>query len=135
DPNEPMNPAFGLEMTVGVFSVNQKGYRFYSNFFPLLNIHRLRFVSAAFDPALIHPQQHVGPVTRFRSAGSGMNGNECVGTIIFAGKELPQFELAELVDQPSMLGGDVSFSLASGSVVRFFGGELLQRFEVADLAF
>ncbi len=83
-----MHAALGLKMPVGIFAGDQKRRGFNAHFFALLDVNHLRFKAAAFNPALIHAQQHVGPVAGLGSAGAGMDGHERVGAIVFAGKEL-----------------------------------------------
>ncbi len=41
-----------------------------------LDVDRLGLEPAAFHPARVHAQKHVGPVARLRAAGSGVNGDE-----------------------------------------------------------
>ena len=79
---------------------------------PGLNIDDLRLETAALDPALIHAQQHVGPIARFGAAGAGVNGDERVGAIVFAGKKLAQLEFLELVHETIVFGRDFALGLA-----------------------
>ena len=58
-----MHSALGLEMAVSVISSHQQRDRFNSYFFALLNVNCLGSKAASLDPALIHTQQHVGPIT------------------------------------------------------------------------
>src|SRR5438128_7393313 len=98
-----MHSSFGLEMTVRVISSHQQRDRFNSYFFALLNVHCLRSEPASLDPALIHAQQHIGPITRFRPARARMNREERAGPIVFAGKKLSQLKFAQLMYQAGVL--------------------------------
>ena len=60
--HKPMHAALGLQMSVAVVAGYKQSHRFDPDFFALLNVDRFRFETAAFDPALIHAKQHVGPV-------------------------------------------------------------------------
>src|SRR5438552_16215391 len=104
-----MHAALRLKMTVGVLATYQKSDGLNPDFFALLNIHRLRFVTASLNPALVHAQKHVGPVARFGSAGAGMNRHKRVRGIVFAGKKLAQLELLESMNQPLALSRDFLF--------------------------
>jgi hypothetical protein len=84
-----MHPALGIQITVGVFAAHEQRDRFDSDFFALLNIDHLRAEPAPLNPALIHPQEHVGPIARLRSTGAGVNRHEGIRAIIFTREELP----------------------------------------------
>ena len=129
-----MHATFGLEITVSVFAAHQQRDRFDPDFFAGLNIDNLRFKSAALDPALIHAQEHVGPIARFGAAGAGMNGEKGVIAIALAGKKLAQLEFLELVQETIVLGGDFALGLRAVSVVFFLSRELMKRIEIFDLA-
>ena len=68
--HEPMDASLGLEITISVLTAHQKRDRFDSDFLAGLNIDNLRFKIAPLNPALIHPQEHVGPIARFGPAGA-----------------------------------------------------------------
>ena len=122
-------------MSVAVLACYQQGHRFDSDFFALLNIHCLRFETAALDPALVHSKQHVRPIARFSSAGSGMNRHKRVGPIVFAGEKLAELELIELMRQTVVFDRHFFFRLRPVRRIAFFRGKFLQRAEIFDLAF
>src|ERR1700738_2986334 len=121
-------------MTISVIAADEQRHRLNSPFFPLWNVDRLRFVTTALDPALIHAQQHVRPIARFRPACAGVNGEKGVRAIVFPGKELTELELLEFVHEPFVLRDNIALGLSTMSVVFFLGRELLQDLEVIDLA-
>ena len=84
---------------------------------------------------MIHPQQHVGPIARFRPARAGVNGEKRIRAIVFAGKKLAQLEFFDLVKEARMFRRDLFFRLSALSRVGFFRGELLERFEIFHRAF
>src|SRR5882724_295530 len=98
NPHEPMDPSLGLKMSISVLTAHEQCDRFYANFFALLNVHCLWFETTSFDPALVHAQQHVGPIARLGAASTRMNGEECIRAIILAGKKLTQLEFFKLVN-------------------------------------
>ena len=121
-------------MSIGVLPCHKEGHRFDADFFALLNVHRLRFEPAAFDPPLVHPKQHVGPIARFSAARAGMNRHECVRAIVFAGQKLPQLEFVQLVSQALMFSDDFFLCLRAMCRIVFFRSQFLQRPEILDLA-
>ena len=61
-------------------------------------VDEFHLVATALAPALIHPHQHVRPVTGLRAAGTGMNGDEGIATVKRPAQQLAQFK-----------GGDILF--------------------------
>ncbi len=57
-------------------------------FFARLVVEHLALEAAALGPLQIHPQQHVGPVLRLGSAGTGMDRDDGVGAIVLAAEHL-----------------------------------------------
>ncbi len=55
--------------------------------------------------------------------------------VVRPGEKLAQLEFFQLVNQARVLGGEFSFGVMSLRCVRFFGGELLQGFEILRFAF
>ena len=121
-----------FKIAVGVFAAHEQRDRFDSDFFALLNIDRLRAEAAPLDPALIHPQEHVGPIARLRSTGAGVNRHEGVRAIIFTREKLPQLEFFEFLHELRVLRRDFLFRRGARSRIGFLRGELLQRFEVVQ---
>src|SRR5205823_9742307 len=120
-----MHSALGLEMTVSVISSHQQRDRFNSYFFALLNVHGLGSEAASLDPALIHTQQHVGPITRFRPARPRMNGEERIGPIVFTGKKLSQLKFAQLMYQTGVLRHYFLLRMTACCGIGFFASQLL----------
>jgi len=63
-----------------------------------------------------------------------MNGEEGVVAIVLTRKELAELEFLELVQETIVLGGDFFFGLDAMRFVFLFGRELMERFEVVNLA-
>ena len=107
DADEPMHAAFGVQIAVGILAADEERRRLNADFFAGLDVDRLRGEAAPLDPALIHAEEHVGPITRLGAAGAGMNGDKRVRPVVRPGKELAQLELLKLVDEARVFGGDV----------------------------
>src|SRR5918996_3687415 len=135
DAHQPMHAALGLQMSVAVLARYEQSHRFDSDFFALLNVHCLRFETAALDPALVHPKQHVSPIAGFGPACAGMNRDKRVRAIVFAGQELAQLELIQLVSQTVVFGHHLSLRLRSMRWIVFFRSKLLQSTEIFNLPF
>src|SRR5438477_12192121 len=112
-------------MSIRVLASREQCYRFNTDFFALLNVHGLRFETAALDPALVHPQQHVGPIARFGAARAGVNGEKGVGSIVLTRKELAQLEFLQLMNQAVMFGRDFLLCMRATRRVAFFRSQLL----------
>src|SRR4030095_7678390 len=82
--HQSVHAALGLQMSVRVLAGHEQGDGFDADFFALLNVHGLRFETAPFNPALVHPQQHIGPIARLRAARARMNRDKCIRAIVFA---------------------------------------------------
>ena len=123
-----MDSPLSLEITVSVFAAHQQGDGFDSDFFAGLNIDNLRFQTAPLDPALIHAQEHVRPIARFGAARAGMNGDERIRAIAFAGKKLAQLEFFEFVNEAVVFGSDGTFDSSKfsvdGSYISFFAPDV-----------
>ena len=125
DAHEPMHAALGVQITVGIFAAHEQRDRFDPDFFALLDIDRLRAESAPLDPALIHPQKHVGPIARLRPARAGVNRHEGIRAIILAREKLPQLELLEFLHESRVFRRDFLFRSGARRRVGFLRGELL----------
>jgi hypothetical protein len=86
----------------------------------------LDFVAAAFGPALIHAEEHVGPVAGFGAAGTGVDGEVGVAAVEGAGKHEVKLVAGECGEQVFVFL--LNFLMAGG--VAFFFGHLDEDFEV-----
>ncbi len=59
-------------------------------------IDELDFISTALAPALIHPHQHVRPVTGLRATGTGMDGDEGIATVKRPAQQLAKFKAGNI---------------------------------------
>src|SRR2546421_7271473 len=64
-----------------------------------------------------------------------MNCDERVRAIALAGKKLAELEFFELMNETIVLGGNFALGLRAMRCVLLFGGELMERVEIFDLAF
>ena len=93
--DEAVDSALGGQVAEGVFARHPQGHRFDADFVPVLDVDNRNAESAAFRPALIHTQKHVGPIAGLGSSRSGLDAEEGVGCVARPGKEHLQLKLAQ----------------------------------------
>ena len=120
-----MHATLGLEMSVRILAGHQQSDGFDAYFFALLNVDSLRFETASLDPALVHSQQHIGPIARLGAACARVNCNKRIRAIVFARKKLAQLEFIELMSQAVLFGGDFLLRLSTSSGIAFFRSQLM----------
>ena len=91
-----MHAAFPGQHAVGVFAFDLHGGGFDARFFAGRGIENGRAKAFFLRPAQIHAQKHFGPVLRFGAAGAGLDGDDGVQAVAFAGEKSFGFELGEI---------------------------------------
>ncbi len=79
-------------------------------------------------PLQIHAQQHLGPVLRFGSAGTGLNLEKCVVRVEFAVEHAAELEVTEF----RIHGAEFAFDVVERGGIVFGGGHLEQFAHVAE---
>ncbi len=97
--HEPMHAALGLAKTVGVFAADEQRGAFDARRFARQSVGHFHFPAARFRPALIHAQQHVRPVARFRAARAGVNGEDAIFFVVRAVEKQFQFQRVEFLEK------------------------------------
>ena len=118
DADEAMDAAFGLEEAVGVFAHDFEGSGADADFVALHVVDDLDFAAVAFGPALVHAEEHVGPVAGFGAAGTGVDGEVGVAAVERAGEEEVEFVFGDGVLDVVVFLGDF---LEGGGDAFFFG--------------
>src|SRR6516164_6274244 len=98
-----MNPAFGLQVAIRVFTGYEKSDRFDSRLVSLLDINDLAVESAPLDPSLVHSTKHIRPIARLCSPCAGVNREKGVVLIELTRKEHFQLETLQLSYQGRVL--------------------------------
>ena len=80
-----VHAGFGREQTVGVLTLDARRGRLQPRAFAGLRVEDQGAETLALSPAQVHAQQHFGPVLRLRAAGAGLDGEDGVQAIAFAG--------------------------------------------------
>ncbi len=78
-------------------------------------------------PAQVHAQQHLGPVLRLGTAGTGLDIEEGAGLVHLAGEHAPEFQPGDLGFQRVQVGLDN----IEGFLVTLLGGHLQQFARIA----
>ena len=86
-PHEPVRPALGLEDPVGVLAADDHRRGLQAGLLPRARLEHLGLEAAALGPALVHPQQHLGPVLRVRAAAAGLDRDDRVAGVVLAVEE------------------------------------------------
>ncbi len=84
DPHKAMHAGFGFEIAVGIGPADGQRGALNAGLIPREQIQRLYLKSLLFGPSHIHAQQHLRPVLRLGSAGSGMDREDGVARVQFA---------------------------------------------------
>ena len=85
-------------------------------------------------PAHVHAQKHFGPVLRFGAAGAGLDGDDGVEAVVFAGEQRFRFEVGDVGIGGGDFLGDIFEERVALRVVFLFFGEVEIGFDVAHLA-
>ena len=101
--DQAVHPFFRLQIAIGVFSFDGKSGTLDARFIARLHVHDGNVEPVLFCPARIHADQHLRPVLGFRSAGTGMEGQDSIARIVFARKEQQHFPLFDVFQQGMVL--------------------------------
>ena len=110
--HEPVHAALGGQQAVGEAALHDERRRQQPGLLSLRRLVDLDGEAAALGPALVHAQQHLGPVLRVGAAGAGVHLAHRVELVVLAREERLQLERAEArrqrVDRLDELGVEVA---------------------------
>ncbi len=118
DADQAVHADFAAEQPEGIFTIDRERRRLQSGFFARLVVVEHRLESLPLGPSQVHAQQHVSPVLRLGAARAGMDGDDSVARIVFAGEQRLSFQL---IDQ---FAERIDFALQVGVNVLAFLGEV-----------
>jgi hypothetical protein len=111
DADETMDAGFCRHEAKAVIAGQHECRALDARFLAGLVVDDLALEAAALRPLEVHAEQHLGPVLRLGTARARMDGDDCVGAIVFAAEHLLRLGrldlLLELVEAASEIGGDV----------------------------
>ena len=93
--HQTVHAGLGRKIAVGVLADDVERHRFDSGFFTVLIIEHLRLEAVLLGPSQIHAHEHLGPVLRLGAAGAGMNIDDRVQSIVFAGQQDLRFDAVD----------------------------------------
>ena len=91
DPNEPVNAAFGLGITISIFAFDQQCGGFNPSLLARMIVNDLNFHAPPFRPAGIHALKHFGPILAFRAPCTCVDFDISVITVRFARQQSCNF--------------------------------------------
>ena len=91
-----MDALFGLQQSEGVPAADFDFRGFDPRLLTLEKVEHLHFETVALRPAGVHAHQHLGPILRFRAAGTGVNREEGVAAVVGAAEHVLELEGLEL---------------------------------------
>ena len=118
DTDETVDAVLALEVAVGVLALDEDGGGLDARLVAGLVVHELIGVAVALGPAGIHTVQHLRPVLGLRAACAGVEGEDGVVAVVFAGEQGGQAALTDLLFQRLVAGGHV---LQLGGIVLLLG--------------
>ena len=130
--HEPVHPALGLAVAVGVGAYNPESRARHARLFSGLDILYFGLVAPALRPAHVHAHQHFRPVAALGAARAGVYCDYRVAGVVRAAQERFYFGRVEGFFQGSRFCGELCGELC---VVLGFLGELEQRGEVVGALF
>ena len=100
-----MHPALSLAIAVGEFASNNHGGTLDAGGFTRERVSHIHLPTARFGPALVHPQEHVRPVTGLGAARTGVDAHDAISTVVRAIEENSKLERIEFLE----VAGNVAF--------------------------
>jgi hypothetical protein len=94
-----MDAAFGLTIAVGELAFDEEGGAFDAGAFTGEGVSEVGFPSAGFAPALVHAEEHAGPVAGFGAAGAGVDAEDAVVAVVGAVEEDAKFAGLEIASE------------------------------------
>ena len=88
-----------MKIPVGIFSLHLNRDIFDTCLITLLIVHDLRLPAAAFDIAQIHTHEHRCPVAGLRTACTGMDVHEAIGSVMFSTESAADFKILQVLFQ------------------------------------
>lgn len=93
-----MDARFGLQEAIDEIAFDFHGSGLQPGFFARLIVDEFGGKALAFYPAIVHTEEHIGPVLRLGASGSGMDGQDGISMIIGPGEQGFELELFEPAD-------------------------------------
>ena len=86
DPDEPVDTVFGAQPAVGAVAADLKRGRLEAGLVALDDVDQIDVEARSLGPALVHPQQHLGPVLRVDAAGAGEDRDDRAAFVVGTGE-------------------------------------------------
>jgi len=129
-----MDATLAIEAAVGRLTGHAQGHALDAGFVAGLDVNDLARDAVALHPALVHAEEHFGPVAGFSAARAGVDGQEGRVVVKLAAQELLELEFREVVDERVVFSLEF---LKNGGLrigIGFLAGEFAQNFEIRGAA-
>ena len=133
--HQTMHAAFARQQAVGVFAFDLHRGGLDARFLARSGIEHRGAKAFLLRPAEIHAQEHLGPVLGFCAARAGLDGDDGVEAVAFAGEKSFGFEVGDKFIGRVEFGGNIAEERIALGVVGLFLREMKIGFDVAGLAF
>ena len=95
-----MHTVLALEHAVGIGALDHHGSALDARFIAVQHVQNFHRVAVGVGPAGVHAVEHLGPVLGFGAAGTGMEGQNGVGVIVFAVEHGHQLQFVDSLFHP-----------------------------------
>src|SRR5208282_1511954 len=134
DAHQAVHAALGGQQAVGVFALDQERGVLDARFLGGGRVQHGGAETAALRPAQIHAHEHLGPVLGVNAAGAGLDGDDGVQPVVFAGEQRGGFQLGDPGIGGVQFAGDFVEQFFALGGVGLFVGELEIAFQVVQQA-
>ena len=132
--NKPMHAALRLAKAVGILAGDQKRGAFDAGDFARKQFADLDLPTARLTPALVHSQEHAGPVARLGAAGAGVDGENAVAAVVRPVEQQLEFERFDFPGELGQVGRQLGLNIFLRGLVLAVG-QLEHRLHVGELRF
>ena len=95
DPHQPVHTALRRQQAEGIAALDEERGRQQTGLLPRCGLFHLDLEPAAFGPARVHAQKHLGPILRVRTTGARVQFHDRVIGIVGTAEETLNFECGE----------------------------------------
>ena len=95
--HQPVDARLAFQVAIGVLALHHDGGAFQAGLVAVQVVQGGDFKAVALGPAVVHAEQHLGPVLGLSAAGTGVEGEDSVVLIVLAGKQGGQLHGGNLV--------------------------------------
>jgi hypothetical protein len=107
DAHQAVHAALGAQVAVRVLAAHLERGGLDPRLLALLLVEELHVEAVALAPAVVHAEEHLGPVLAFGAAGAGVHGHQGVAEVVGALEHVLELQRLQLAPDPLDLRGDL----------------------------